>query len=104
MCFFIVGACGSSWEALGDAWGIRWGQLGLLWGILEAPRGMAREDIIKHGVLLSRFLGIVDISLGFLLYFEEGVNHGKRTDDKTLSAMVMGCLELLIVHWFSAVL
>ena len=52
-----------------------------------------------HGIC-----GIVVISLVFMKYSEEGVNHGKRTDDKTLSAMVMGCLELLIVHWFSAVL
>ena len=41
--------------------------------------------------------GIVDISLGFLLYSEEGVNHGKRTDDNTWCAMVMGCWKLLIL-------
>ena len=48
-----VGACGSSWEALRDAWGIRWGQVGLLLGVFEAPRGMARERMTKHGVLWS---------------------------------------------------
>ena len=38
------------------------------------------------------------------MYFEEGVNHGKRADNKTLSAMVMGCLEVFIFHGFYNVL
>ena len=84
MCvFYSFGGCGSSWEALGDAWGIRWGQLGLLWGILEAPRGMAREQMTKHGVQWSWDFGMCCHFIGFICYSEEGVNHGERTDDKT---------------------
>ena len=37
---------------------------------------------------------------GFMNDFEEGVNHGKRRDDETLCAMVMGFLELLIFRLF----
>ena len=33
--------------------------------------------------------GSVDIALVFIIYVEEGVNHGKRADDKTRCAMVM---------------
>ena len=101
--FYGFGGCGSSWDALGDAWGIRSGQLGLLWGILEARRGMARVQIIKHGVLWSWDFGNCCYFMCFILYFEEGVNHGKRTDDKTWCAMVMRVLELLIFHWFCIV-
>ena len=48
-----------------------------------------------HGIL-----GIVDISSVCVRYSEEGVNHGKRTDDNTLCAMVMGFCELLLFQWF----
>ena len=34
--------------------------------------------------------GVVDLSVGFLPYFEECVNHGKRADDNTWCGMVMG--------------
>ena len=43
-----------------------------------------------HGVV-----EIIDISFGFIMYFEEGVDHGKITYDKTLCGMVMGFQEML---------
>ena len=51
-----------------------------------------------HGIL-----GVVDMLLGCILYLEEGVNHGKRTDDKAWCVMVMGILELLMCCWSSIV-
>ena len=41
---FCFGACGRSWEAFGDAWGISWGQLGHFRGILEVTGHGKRTD------------------------------------------------------------
>ena len=48
-----------------------------------------------HGIC-----GFFDMCVGFMSYLEEGVNHGKRTDDNTWCVMVMDLLELLTFHCF----
>ena len=58
---------------------------------------MTRDQMIQHGVLWSWDFGNCWYFIGCIMYVEEGVNHGKRTDDKTLCVMAMGWLELL---WF----
>ena len=52
-----------------------------------------------HGIVFFCF----SIFLCFMMYAEEGVNHGKITDDKTWCAMVMGFVELLVFLLFSEV-
>ena len=49
--------------------------------------------MIKHGVLWSWDVGDCCHVFGFIMNFEEGVNHGERTDDKTCCVMVWELLN-----------
>ena len=51
-------------------------------------------------------MGLLELLIfhGFIMYVEEGVNHGKIIDDNIWCAMVMGLQDMLLFHWFYNIL